>query len=206
MCISVSSNGIRSTRSRNAVEVLGRCDVRTMRPVEAGAEKERLIAMLLHHLHHRIGQDAVRVFLVRLGRSVVRHCRAEPHGLRREVGKERLLLRMIDPTRVHHPIPTRRIVEAVRADLPRNPVVIDLARTRRKISVLLESLRQRDHIGKRFAEVLIADRRRAWYPAIPVNSEEREGLHSEYWQYARSKRTPCRAMRSIFGVRTSGWP
>src|SRR5688572_6593213 len=36
--------------------------------------------------------------------------------------------------------------------------------------------------------------------------EVREGLHNGNWQYERSKRTPMRAIRSMFGVLTIGCP
>jgi len=40
----------------------------------------------------------------------------------------------------------------------------------------------------------------------PVKSDVRLGLHSGYWQYARSNRTPAFARASRFGDFTTGCP
>ena len=37
-------------------------------------------------------------------------------------------------------------------------------------------------------------------------NDDRLGLQSGNWQYARSNRTPRAASRSMFGDLTSGWP
>ena len=66
------------------------------------------------------------------------------------------------PRGLTNDVPRGRIVQAARADLSGIAVVIDLADARREVSVALEHLRQRLHVGQYRAEIglQIVDARR----------------------------------------------
>lgn len=65
-----------------------------------------------------------------------------------------MLLGLVPALRIESLRPRRRIVQTVGADLTGVPVVVDLPDARRVIPVVLEELRQRDHVRQDRAEVL----------------------------------------------------
>ena len=122
-----------------------------MRTVESGADEERPILVFLEE-RDRFGSDfAVGVRLVRCRRCVIRE-RAAELPRRREIGQLCFLV-FVDPARIDEDIPRRRIVQPAGADLSGISVVIDLADARREVSVALEHLRQREHIGQYRPEI-----------------------------------------------------
>lgn len=95
-------------------------------------------------------------------------------------------------------------------ECPRASVVLvamarvkDLAEARGSVAVGPEVLGKRDGVGELGAKNVP----RSWIPIdsgrMPVRRDLREGAQTACWQYARSKRSPLAASRSMFGVRAS---
>ena len=64
-----------------------------------------------------------------------------------------VLVVLVPPARVDHFEPGGGIVQPARADLVRHAVVVDLADPGHEIALLLEELRQGNHVGKMLAEI-----------------------------------------------------
>ena len=139
---------------RIEVEILVRRDVGGVRLVEAGGQEERLILVLLQQLDRFEGDFAVGVLLV-LAHLVVEktHGGAET-APGRVVYDVRLEHRLVPAGRVDEMVPRRRIIEPAGADVAGVAVVIDFPDASGIIAVVLEHLRQRNHVRHAGAEVV----------------------------------------------------
>src|SRR4029450_7494827 len=119
--------------------------------IEAGADEKRPVLVLLQERDGLGGYLAVGVLLVTGRRRLEPEGAAAPAAWR--VIREQPLFVLVDPARVDHLVPRRRIVEAARADVARIAVVVNLADTRREVAVLLEQLWQRDNVRTDLSEL-----------------------------------------------------
>jgi hypothetical protein len=124
-----------------------------MRPVETRGDEERTFPAFLEESDGFRRHLTIGVLLVSRGGRVVRQ-RAAKSAARREIGDLSLFV-LVDPSRIDEHLPRRRIVQTAGADVPRVPVVVNLADACHEVGVASEHLRQGHDVRQHGAKICL---------------------------------------------------